>query len=64
VSPLTNGPEAGGVIRPEGKVAASDGSHVTSGPGTAALVEALTGKGHQTIVPDHTDRIVMLLALA
>ena len=50
-------------LRGEADVVTTDGQRRTATPGTVTLVEDLEGKGHQTIVPDHTDRIVMLLAL-
>jgi quercetin dioxygenase-like cupin family protein len=48
----------------EADIVTTDGARRRSGPGTVILVEDLEGKGHQTIVPDSADRIIMLVALA
>jgi quercetin dioxygenase-like cupin family protein len=48
----------------EAEIVTTDGQRRRVGPGAALLVEDLVGTGHQTIVPDTSDRLLMLIALS
>jgi hypothetical protein len=53
------------VIQAQGQleVSASDGTTVTTGPGTVWLVEDMAGKGHRTTVVSDEDSIALVVTL-